>query len=144
VGLQSSEHWPPFLLQIAGGSGAGKSTLACLIGKRTGAVVIDLDAIKPAALDAGSPWDLAGRIGYGVSCAVAGSLLGQRKSVILDSPCRFQQIVDRGSAIAEQHGVPDAGRCMSSRCVKLPDQTPSTTRHSPVRNSAPIQPVNGR
>jgi adenylylsulfate kinase-like enzyme len=99
-------HWPPFLLQIAGGSGAGKSTLACLIGERTGAMVIDLDAIKSAALDEGSPWDLAGRIGYGVSRAVAGSLLGQRKSVILDSPCRFQQIVDRGSAIAEQHGVP--------------------------------------
>ncbi len=99
-------HWPSFLLQMAGRSGAGKSTLARLVGARTGAVVIDLDVVKTASLDAGSTWDLAGRIGYEASRALADSLLGQRRSVILDSPCRFQQIVDGGSAIAVQHSVP--------------------------------------
>ena len=90
----------PFLLQMAGITGAGKSTLARLIGQRTGAVVIDLDVVKSAALDAGAAWDLAGRIAYGASRAIADSLLVQGGSVVLDSPCRFQEIVDEGRAIA--------------------------------------------
>ena len=95
----------PFLLQMAGISGTGKSTLARLIGQRTGAVVIDLDVVKSAALDAGAPWDLAGRIAYGASWALADSLLEQGGSVVLDSPCRFQQIVDEGSAIARRRAA---------------------------------------
>lgn len=96
---------PLFLLQMAGTSGAGKSTLARRISQHTGAVVIDYDVIKSAALDAGIGWDDAGRVGYGASRALADSLLCQGNSVILDSPCRFQQIVDAGVAIAVERGA---------------------------------------
>ena len=88
---------------MAGTSGSGKSTLARLVGQRTGAVVIDYDVVKTAALDAGVSWDMAGLIGYGGSRAVADSLLKQGLSVILDSPCRFEQIVIEGTAIAAKH-----------------------------------------
>jgi predicted kinase len=97
--------WPLFLLQMAGTSGAGKSTLAHLLGQRTGAAAIDYDVVKSAALDAGAAWDLAGRVGYGASRAIAATLLRQGRSVILDSPCRFQMIVDEGTAIARASGA---------------------------------------
>ncbi|MDP9310267.1 MAG: ATP-binding protein [Chloroflexota bacterium] len=94
-----------FLLQMAGTSGVGKSTLARLIGQHTGAAVVDYDVVKSAALDAGVAWDQAGRVGYGASRAIADSLLHQGMSVILDSPCRFQQIVDEGSNLARMRGA---------------------------------------
>lgn len=96
---------PLFLLQMAGTSGAGKSTLAHLIGHHTGAAVVDYDVVKSAALDAGIVWDDAGRVGYGVSRALADSLLQQKISVVLDSPCHFQQIVDEGVNIAQLRGA---------------------------------------
>lgn len=107
-----------FLLQMAGTSGAGKSTLARLIGEWTGAVVIDYDVLKSAALDAGATWDLAGRTGYRTGQAIAGSVLQQGMSVILDSPSRFQQIVDTGLATAAAHDATYA----FVECV-LPDET---------------------
>lgn len=107
-----------FLLQMAGASGTGKSSLALAIIQQVDAVIIDLDIVKSTALDAGTSWDMAGRIGYGVSRAIAKSILEQGKNVILDSPCRFQQIVDEGTAIASQMGVIYA----FIECV-LPDET---------------------
>jgi len=97
-----------FLLQMAGASGVGKSTLAQRIASQTGAVVIDLDVIKSAVLEAGATWDMSGRIGYRASHAVANSLLQQSLSVILDSPCRFDFIVDSGTTLAAEHNIPYA------------------------------------
>lgn len=97
--------YPQFLLQMAGTSGAGKSALAGQIGRSTGAVVLDYDIVKSAALDAGVAWDDAGRVGYGASRALAAAVLGQGHSVILDSPARFRQIVDEGAASARACGV---------------------------------------
>jgi hypothetical protein len=94
-----------FLLQMAGPMGSGKSTLARLIGGRTGALVLDLDVVKSAALDAGAEWDVAGRVAYMALHRLAGSLLGQGHSVVLDSPCRFPFIVEGGRAAAEATGA---------------------------------------
>jgi len=93
---------------MAGSSGVGKSTLAQRIAQQTAATVIDYDVIKSAALEAGTPWDMSGRVGYRVSHAIAGSLLKQGISVILDSPCRFEFIVDGGMALAAELSVPYA------------------------------------
>jgi predicted kinase len=98
----------PFVLRLAGASGVGKSALACAVGRRTGALVLDLDVVKSAALDAGARWDLAGRLGYECLWAVADPLLAQGLSVILDSPCRFERIVAEGSALAAKHRAVDA------------------------------------
>lgn len=94
-----------FLLQMAGRSGVGKSTLATRIGQKTGAVVLDMDVVKSSALDAGAEWDTAGRVAYTAVRSLAKALLRQGFSVILDSPCRFQQIVDEGTAVAQECGA---------------------------------------
>jgi predicted kinase len=91
-----------FLLQMAGQSGVGKSTLAARIAARTGAVILDMDVVKSVALDAGAEWQLAGGISHRTVNALGDSLLGQGFSVILDRPCRFEQIVADSMAVAER------------------------------------------
>jgi len=93
---------------MAGTSGVGKTTLAQRIASQTGAVVVDMDVIKSAALEAGTAWDMSGRVGYRVSHALADSLLNQGFSIILDSPCRFDFIVDSGTELAAKHKIPYA------------------------------------
>lgn len=91
-----------FLLQMAGRSGAGKSTVAAGIAARTGAVIIDIDVLKSTVLDVGVEWDLAGTLGYHTAWSLADDLLRQGCNVIIDSPCRFANIVTRTMAVAEQ------------------------------------------
>lgn len=98
---------PAFLLQVAGAPGSGKSALARMIGRCTGAVVIDKDVLKTAALEAGAPPEggLAGGIAYEAFFALADHLLGQSWSVILDSPSYFETIASKGAAIAARRHV---------------------------------------
>lgn len=90
---------------MAGNTGSGKSTLARHLAKRVGAAVLDYDVVKSAALDAGATWELSAYIGHNTIRAIGESLLIQGTSVIIDSPCRFQQNIDEGTAIAERHGA---------------------------------------
>ena len=96
----------PFLLQMAGAPGSGKSALARLIGSCTGAVVIDKDVLKTAALEAGAEESLAGGVAYEAFFSLADHLLGQGRSVILDSPSYYETIPSKGAAIAERRGLP--------------------------------------
>jgi len=96
-----------FLLQMAGAPGSGKSALARLIGQTTGAVVIDKDVLKTAALEAGVDDDQrAGGIAYEAAFALADHLLGQGLSVVLDSPSFYESIPAKGAAIAGARFVP--------------------------------------
>ena len=95
-----------FLLQMAGLPGAGKSALARVIGHRTGAVVIDKDVLKTAALEAGAKETLAGCIADEAFFALADHLLGQGLAVVLDSPSFYDTIPAKGSALAAKRGVP--------------------------------------
>ena len=97
---------PLFLLQMAGVPGSGKSALARLIGKRTGAVVIDKDVLKTALLEAGANDQLAGGVAYEAFFALADHLLGQGWSVVLDSPSFYDTIPAKGAAIAGSRLVP--------------------------------------
>ena len=94
-----------FLLQMAGEPGSGKSALARVIGKRTGAVVLDKDVLKTAALHAGAEEALAGGIAYEAFFDLADHLLGQGLSVVLDSPSLYKTIPEKGQAIAAERGV---------------------------------------
>jgi predicted kinase len=97
----------PFLLQMAGVPGSGKSALARLIGRRTGAVVLDKDVLKTAVLEAGVAEDVrAGGIAYETFFALADHLLGQDVAVVLDSPSFYESIPAKGSAIALARMVP--------------------------------------
>ena len=95
-----------FLLQMAGQPGSGKSALARLIARCTGAVVIDKDVLKTAALDAGAEESLAAGIAYESFFRLADHLLGQGRSVVLDSPSFYETILSNGTAVAERRAVP--------------------------------------
>jgi predicted kinase len=94
-----------FLLQMAGEPGSGKSALARVIGRRTGAVVLDKDVLKTAAVRAGAEETLAGGIAYEAFFALADHLLGQGLSVVLDSPSYFETIPAKGQALAAERGI---------------------------------------
>ena len=96
----------PFLLQMAGMPGSGKSALARLIGRSTGAVVLDKDVLKTAAIEAGAEESLAGRFAYDAFFALADHLLGQGLSIILDSPSFWETIPKKGAAIAAERCIP--------------------------------------
>ncbi|HRW07371.1 MAG TPA: ATP-binding protein [Caldilineaceae bacterium] len=94
-----------FFVQMSGAPGAGKTTVARAIGKATGAVVIDHDVTKSALLAADVPVDLAGRASYQVLNAMASHLLQQGHSVIFDSPCFYEELLERGQRLAAESGA---------------------------------------
>lgn len=95
-----------FILQMAGVPGSGKSALARLIGRSTGAVVLDKDVLKSTALESGLADRQAGELAYETFFALAGHLLGQGLSVIMDSPSFWETIPTKGAAIAAERHVP--------------------------------------
>lgn len=93
------------LVQLSGVPGCGKSTLARGIAGVTGFVVVDTDVLKSALLGTGVPPGVAGRATYAAALGLARDLLDQGRSVVLDSPCRYQDLLDSGLAIARDAGV---------------------------------------
>ena len=93
------------LVQMSGAPGAGKSTVAHAIGRRTGAVVLDHDVTKSALLEAGLAPGVAGRASYLTLRALVRSVLNQGISVVLDSPCYYQELLDAGLRMAEEAGA---------------------------------------
>lgn len=94
-----------FFLQMSGAPGSGKTTVARAIGRATGAVVIDHDVTKSALLAADVPVSMAGRASYQVLDAMARHLLQQGHSVIFDSPCFYDELLERGERLAEAYGA---------------------------------------
>ncbi|MCL2462189.1 MAG: ATP-binding protein [Defluviitaleaceae bacterium] len=97
-----------FLLQMSGQPGSGKSILSKKIGEKTGAVVIDNDIIKSAILELAIneiSGDIAGKLTYNINFRLAENYVRQNKSVIIDTPCRFQFIIERGKKICAEYGA---------------------------------------
>ncbi|MBL0389184.1 AAA family ATPase [Tumebacillus sp. ITR2] len=95
-----------FFLQMSGVPGSGKSTLARALAKKTGAVVLDHDVVKSALLESdGAEFDtrVAGKMSYDIEWALVESFLAQGLSVILDSPCLYTVMVEKGTALAYKH-----------------------------------------
>lgn len=96
-------------IQMSGFPGSGKSTLAREIAKRTGAVIIDHDIVKSALLqsihDASIDPKVAGGIAYNIDWALIDFHLASGHSVILDSPCLYEEMVEKGSALTQKHQV---------------------------------------
>ncbi|WP_337995014.1 ATP-binding protein [Paenibacillus thermotolerans] len=97
-----------FFLQMSGFPGSGKSTLAKEIARRTKAVIIDHDVVKTGLLE-GMDNDIdpkrAGGVAYHIEWSLIDFHLSQGHSVILDSPCLYEEMVENGTAIAEKHNV---------------------------------------
>lgn len=94
------------LIQMHGDPGSGKSALALALGRRLPAVVVDKDILKSAILRAGGSEQLAAAAAYEAFFGLAESLLSQGQSVILDSPCVWPSIEERGRGIAAAAGMP--------------------------------------
>lgn len=98
-----------FFLQMSGFPGAGKSTLAKQIAKLTGAVIVDHDVVKSALLnslnDNSIDHQMAGKVSYDIDWSLVDFYLSQEQSVILDSPCFYTEMVEKGVRLSEKHKV---------------------------------------
>ncbi len=92
-------------VQLSGVPGSGKSTLARSIAGATGLVVVDTDVLKSSIIESGVSVAAAGRVTYAAALALAGDLLVQGRGVLLDSPCRYQELLDSGRQVAGANGV---------------------------------------
>lgn len=95
-----------FLCRLSGVPGAGKTFLAAKIGCHLAVTVIDLDTIKSSLLtsfDDDIDPKLAGRAAYDLVFALAGYYLRSGSIVIIDSPCAYEIIIERGMKIARDN-----------------------------------------
>lgn len=96
-----------FFIQMAGFPGSGKSTLSREIAKRTGAVIIDHDVVKSALLHSTEDFPLegkrAGQIAYSIDWSLIEFHLSQGHNVIFDSPCLYEEMVERGIGLSERY-----------------------------------------
>ena len=67
---------------------------------------MDTDVLKSALIGSGISISDAGPATYSGALALSKSLLEQGRRVILDSPCRYLELLDGGRGIATRAGVP--------------------------------------
>jgi predicted kinase len=97
-----------FFVQMSGFPGSGKSTLALEIAKETGAVIIDHDVVKTALLESiGTSIDArsTGAMSYHIDWSLIDSLLSQGRSVIFDSPCLYEEMIQKGTTLTKKYDV---------------------------------------
>ncbi|KAK4068626.1 uncharacterized protein Triagg1_7274 [Trichoderma aggressivum f. europaeum] len=90
-------------IQMSGAPGSGKSTIAAQLGRRINGVVIDHDVFRSSLIETGIPFEQAAKCAYRLQWAQAQHIIKQGLSVIVDSTCNYQDILDCGSALANQH-----------------------------------------
>ncbi len=93
------------LVQLSGVPGSGKSTLAYGIASTTGLVVVNTDVLKSSLIGRKVPVADAGALSYAIALGLVNDFLVQGRSVILDSPCRYRELLDGGQSIANTAGV---------------------------------------
>ncbi|MBN3554037.1 ATP-binding protein [Fictibacillus nanhaiensis] len=98
-----------FFVQMSGFPGSGKSTLAREIAKETGAVIIDHDVVKTALLQSIAEASIdarsAGAVSYHIDWSLIDSMLSQGRSVIFDSPCLYEEMIEKGTSLTKKYGV---------------------------------------
>ncbi len=94
------------LLQLSGVPGTGKSTLARSLAADLDLVVLDSDVVKSALMSTDVSFAAAGPATYAAVLALAGDLLAQGRSVVVDSPCRYVELLASGQRLAAEAGVP--------------------------------------
>lgn len=101
--MQQRPH-PKLFIQMSGAPGSGKSTIARLLGQSIGGVVIDHDVLRSSLLENNLEFSQAAKNAYELQWALAQDVMKQGLSVIIDSTCNFQIVLDRGTELAKQQG----------------------------------------
>jgi predicted kinase len=105
-----TETTPPgkhkFIIQMSGAPGSGKSTLAKMLGESIDrAVIIDHDVLKSALLNSGIAFEEAAKQAYEQQWESANNIVEkQGRSVIIDSTCNFQEVLNQGLDLARRTG----------------------------------------
>ena len=97
-----------FLCQMSGIPGTGKSTLARRICELTNAILLDVDTVKSSVMssfDGDIDFKFTSKISYDIIFSLADDNLKVGNSVIIDSPCSFEIILERGENLAKKHGA---------------------------------------
>ncbi|MEO9256500.1 MAG: ATP-binding protein [Tepidiformaceae bacterium] len=93
------------VVQMHGEPGSGKSTLARAMGQALPAIVIDKDSIASAMIRSGIDRLAASGAAYEAMRGLAADFLRAGHSVVLDSPCYWPEIEERGRALAQEFGA---------------------------------------
>jgi len=95
-----------FLIQMSGAPGSGKSTISNLLARAEpiNGVVLNHDLIKSFFLENGFPFDQSGKLTYSLQWVLAEDMMKQGRNVIIDCPCNFARILEKGIALAHQYG----------------------------------------
>ncbi|OBT69529.1 hypothetical protein VE03_01059 [Pseudogymnoascus sp. 23342-1-I1] len=102
--MSMDRNYPKLFIQMSGAPGSGKSTIARLLGQSIGGVVIDHDVLRSTLLESDLQLGPAAKHAYQLQWALAQDVMKQGLSVIIDSTCNFQVVLDRGSELAKQQG----------------------------------------
>jgi predicted kinase len=94
------------VVQMHGEPGSGKSTLARAIAPLVGAILLDKDVIKSAILRSGVADGLAGPAAYEVYFDLAGQIVHQGYSLILDNPVFWPRVEERWLALSAAAACP--------------------------------------
>ena len=98
-----------FFLQMSGFPGSGKSTLAREVSRELKAVIVDHDVVKSALIESMAEHQInpsdSGKISYSIDWSLVDFYLSQGFPVILDSPCLYSEMIEKGLALCKKHMV---------------------------------------
>ncbi len=92
---------------MSGFPGSGKSTLAREIAAQTVVVLVDHDVVKSALLEEMPEINpqQAGKVAYNIDWSLVDANLALGNSTILDSPCLYPVMIEKGEALADKYGA---------------------------------------
>lgn len=98
-----------FFIQMSGFPGSGKSTLSREIAKKCEAIIVDHDIVKSSLMksieEAPIVAKLAGKIAYDIDWALVEFHLSQGLNVILDSPCLYDELIEKGLTLTSKYNA---------------------------------------
>lgn len=117
---------------MSGVPGSGKSALTKAIRDRINVVIVDHDVTKTALLekvgeDISS--EFAGQASYHIDWSLIESFLSQGHNVILDSPCLYEEMIDKGMNLAEKYNSEyKYVECLNEDFLSVNDRLKSRSR----------------
>ncbi|MGX6967298.1 AAA family ATPase [Vagococcus teuberi] len=96
-----------YFLQMSGVPGSGKSTLAEAISQEIDFIIVDHDTTKTVLLEQitdSLSHGAIGQLSYHLDWKIIESLLAQGKNIIFDSPCLYDEIIEKGILLSDKYG----------------------------------------